>query len=168
MHEKDGKCNIQENDYLGEKSKEWNGKQAGLSDLSNFQSPDFCLLNFSPGLMSVKYKHINNCIRKSRACSARSWLWTKGLWWGSPCSSVGKVSVCNAGDLSSNPGSGRFPGEGNGSPLRYSCLENPMERRAWQATVWGCNSRTWLSDRAHTQGLWCVQFCITPNIQKWK
>ena len=44
-----------------------------------------------------------------------------------PCGSDGKVSVYNAGDLGSIPGSGRFPGEGNGNPLQYSCLENPME-----------------------------------------
>ena len=42
-----------------------------------------------------------------------------------------KASVCNAGDPGSIPGLGRFPGEGNGSPLQYSCLENPMDREAW-------------------------------------
>ena len=41
------------------------------------------------------------------------------------------------GDLASIPGSGRSPGEGNGNPLQYSCLENPMDRGAWQATVHG-------------------------------
>ena len=54
---------------------------------------------------------------------------------GFPCSSVGKKSACNAGDLGSIPGSGRSPGEGNGNPLQYSCLDNPMDRGAWQATV---------------------------------
>ena len=48
-----------------------------------------------------------------------------------PLSSVGKESVCNAGDPASIPGSGRSPGEGNGNPLQYSCLENPMDRDAW-------------------------------------
>ena len=52
-------------------------------------------------------------------------------------SSVGKESVCNAGDLGSIPGLGRSPGEGNGNPLQYSCLENPMDRGAWQAIVHG-------------------------------
>ena len=47
----------------------------------------------------------------------------------------GKESACNAGDLGSIPGSGRSPGEGNGYPLQYSCLENPMDRGAWRATV---------------------------------
>ena len=46
-------------------------------------------------------------------------------------------SACNAGDLGSIPGSGRSPGEGNGNLLQYSCLENPMDRGAWWATVHG-------------------------------
>ena len=48
-----------------------------------------------------------------------------------------KESVCKARDLGSIPGSGRCPGEGSGYPLQYSCLENPMDREAWQATVHG-------------------------------
>ena len=48
-----------------------------------------------------------------------------------------KASACNAGDLGSIPGSGRSPGEGNGNPLQYPCLENPMDRGAWWATVHG-------------------------------
>ena len=56
---------------------------------------------------------------------------------GFPDSSVGKESACNAGDLCSFPGSGRSPGEGNGNPLQYSYLENPMDRGIWQATVYG-------------------------------
>ena len=55
--------------------------------------------------------------------------------------------ACNAEDLGSILGSGRFPGEGNGYPPQYSCLENPMDREAWQATVHGVTkSRTQLSD----------------------
>ena len=45
------------------------------------------------------------------------------------------ANVPNAGDMSSVPGSGRSPGEGNGNPLRDSCLENPMDRGDWRATV---------------------------------
>ena len=56
---------------------------------------------------------------------------------GFPRSSVGKESACSVRDPSSILGSGRSPGEGNGNPLQYSCLENPMDRRAWQATVHG-------------------------------
>ena len=48
-----------------------------------------------------------------------------------PGGSDGKASVYNVGDLSSIPGSGRFPGEGNGNPLQYSCLENPMDGGTW-------------------------------------
>ena len=54
-----------------------------------------------------------------------------------PHSSVGKESDCNARVVGLIPGSGRSSGEGNGNPLRYSCLENPMDRGAWQATVYG-------------------------------
>ena len=46
-----------------------------------------------------------------------------------------KASACNVGDLGSIPGSGRSPGEGNGNPFQYSCLENPMDGGAWWATV---------------------------------
>ena len=60
--------------------------------------------------------------------------------------SDGKESACNAGDPGSIPGSGRSPGEGNGYPLQYSCLEIPMDRGAWQTTVHGVEkSQTWLS-----------------------
>ena len=56
-----------------------------------------------------------------------------------PGGSEVKASACSAGDLGSIPGSGRSPGEGHGNPLQYSCLENPTDRGAWQATVslWG-------------------------------
>ena len=47
----------------------------------------------------------------------------------------GKEPACNAGGLGSIPGLGRSPGGGNGNPLQYSCLENPMNRRAWRAPV---------------------------------
>ena len=64
---------------------------------------------------------------------------------GFPGGSAGKESTCNAGDLGLIPGSGRSPGEGNGNPLQYSCLENPMDRGAWWATVYGVSkSRTQL------------------------
>ena len=66
---------------------------------------------------------------------------------GFPCGSVVKVSACNAGDLGSILGSGRSPGEGNGNPFQYSCLENPMDRGTWWATVHGlAKSQTRLSD----------------------
>jgi len=57
--------------------------------------------------------------------------------WGFPGSSDSKEIVYNAGDLGSILGSGRSPGEGNGNTLQYSCLENPMNRGALQAIVYG-------------------------------
>jgi len=50
---------------------------------------------------------------------------------GFPCGSDCKVSACSVGDLGSIPGAGRPPGEGNGSPLQDSCLENPVDGGAW-------------------------------------
>ena len=62
-------------------------------------------------------------------------------------SSDSKESACNVGDLGSIPWLGRSPGEGNGYPLQYSCLENSMDRGAWQAIVHGvAKSWTWKSD----------------------
>ena len=64
-----------------------------------------------------------------------------------PGGSVGKESTCSAGDPGSIPGLGRSPGKGNGKPLQYPCLENPMDRGAWQTTVHGvAKSQTRLSD----------------------
>ena len=55
--------------------------------------------------------------------------------------SDGEESACSVGDLDLILGLGRSPGEGNGKPLQYSCLENPMDRGAWQATVHGVAMR---------------------------
>ena len=52
-----------------------------------------------------------------------------------PRSSAGKESACNAGDPGLIPGLGRCPEEGNGNPLQYSCLENPVDSGTWQGTV---------------------------------
>ena len=60
---------------------------------------------------------------------------------GFPGGSDGKESACNSGDPGSILGSGRSPGEGNGYSLQYSCLENPMDRGAWQATVHGVTKK---------------------------
>ena len=68
-----------------------------------------------------------------------------------PGGSEVKASTWNEGDPSLIPGSGRSPGEGNGTPLQYSCLENPMDRGAWQAIVHGvAKSQTRLSDFTFT------------------
>ena len=69
---------------------------------------------------------------------------------GFPGGSEVKASAFNAGDLGSIPGSGKSPGEENGNPLQYSCLENPMDRGAWWATAHGvAKSWTRLSDFTH-------------------
>ena len=66
---------------------------------------------------------------------------------GFPGGSDGKESACHAGDLGLIPGLGKSPGKGHGYLLQYSCLENAMDRGAWQATVHGVTkSWTWLSD----------------------
>ena len=66
---------------------------------------------------------------------------------GFPDGSDSKESACTAGDLGLIPGSGRSPGEGNGNPLQYSCLENPMDRGGLQATLCGAaKSQTRLID----------------------
>ena len=80
---------------------------------------------------------------------------------GFPGGSEVKASACNVGDLGSIPGSGRSPGEGNGNPLQYSCLENPMDGGAWRATVHGvAKSWTRLSDFTFTFTFCYLQFSI--------
>ena len=59
-----------------------------------------------------------------------------------PCGSEDKAPACHAGDPGFILGLGRSPGEGNGNPLQYSCLENPMDRGAWGATVHGV-TKSW-------------------------
>ena len=76
-----------------------------------------------------------------------------------PGSSEGKASACNVGDLGSTPGSGRSPGEWNGNPLQYFCLENPMDRGAWTEepgqrslvgySPWGCKESNTTDEQLH-------------------
>ena len=72
----------------------------------------------------------------------------------------GKEFACNAEDLNSNSGLGRSPGEGNGYPHQYSCLENPMDRGAWRATVLG------VTESAMTERL-TLSPQLTPEILKF-
>ena len=75
---------------------------------------------------------------------------------GFPGSSDGKESACNARDPGCIPGSGRSPGEGNGNPLQYACLENTMDREACQTTVLGvAKSQTQLSIKHFSNYLYC-------------
>ena len=69
------------------------------------------------------------------------------LYWDFPGGSGSKESACNTGNQGSIPESGRSPGEGNDHPLQYCCLEKPMDRGTWWATVQGVTkSQIWLSD----------------------
>ena len=72
-------------------------------------------------------------------------------WWPS-----GKESACSAGDKGSIPGSGRSPGKGNGNSLQYSCLENPMDRGAWWATVHGSQTVSYNLATRQQQSTWQV------------
>ena len=98
---------------------------------------------------------------------------------GFPSGSVIKNPPANAGDardVGSIPGSGRSPGVGNGHPLQYFCLENPMNRGAWRATVHGvAKIQTWLSRHALTHITWygrreslLLTRTRAPAAWKWK
>ena len=103
--------------------------------------------------------------RKSLDLSSISWRTRKAgdvilpesKDWGLPRGLSDKESACSIGDPSSIPWLGRSPEQGNGNPLHYSCLENPVDRGAWRATVHGATkSRTRVSDwhvHVHTKGL---------------
>ena len=81
-----------------------------------------------------------------------------------PGSSDGKVSACNAGDPGSIPESGRSPGEGKDNPLQYSCLENPMDRGTWRATVHRESQRIGYDDsylaRQHAKTVSLKHYCV--------
>ena len=109
-----------------------------------------------------KRKNYSVSHRKRRKEGSEAWfpgLWVGKIHWrrlstpvflGFPCSSAGKESTCNAGDLDSIPGLGRSPGEGKGYPVQYSGLENSTNGGAWWATVHRVTkSQTQLRDR-HT------------------
>ena len=72
-------------------------------------------------------------------------------------------SACNAGDLSLIPGLEKSPGEENGNPLQYSCLENPMDGEVWQTTVQRV-AKSWTTERLHFHSpvaIWVAStFCL--------
>ena len=99
---------------------------------------------------TAKFHH-QPCIRFLCTIYEESIFGSFILFLGFPGGSEVKASDCNAGDLGSIPVLGRSPGEGNGNPLQYSCLENPMDGGAWWATVHRVTkSRTRLSDFTHS------------------
>ena len=108
---------------------------------------NFLLLGRHDDLQTLLLLSSHSChllIRKPRQCRVLHNIKHVG---GFPGGSDGKASARNVGDPGSIPGSGRSPGEGNGNPLQYSCLENSMDGGAWWATVHGvAKSRTRPSD----------------------
>ena len=83
-------------------------------------------------LQSMGLQRVGHDWAISLSLTTETWASQVALVVKNPSANVGDVR-----DMGSNPGSGRSPGEGNGNPLQYSCLENPMDRGAWQATVYG-------------------------------
>ena len=79
----------------------------------------------------IKFKGGGEVMGISDLQLVRSRVNNLDLFRGFPGGSEVKASASSAGDPGSIPGSGRSPGEGNGTPLQYSCLENPMDREAW-------------------------------------
>ena len=82
---------------------------------------------------------------------------------GFPGGSEGKESACSVGDLGSIPGSGRSPGEGNGNTLQYSCLENPMDRGSWWATVHEA-SESWMRLSEHISFTFFLMPAVTDMV----
>ena len=122
----------------------------------------------------IKTPTSNKCLRGCREkgtllhywweCKFVQPLW-KIVWqfliWASQVALVVKNLPANAGDIRDMdliPGSGRSPGRGHGNPLQYSCLENPMDRGAWQATVPGITK-----SGTQTEETWCPH---TPRVLK--
>ena len=119
----------------------------------------------------IGYAWYNSRKHRYSICDCYTW---KGVHWRSlvwhifssfldafPGGSEAKASACNAGDQGSIPGSGRSPGEGNGNPLQYSCLENPMDGGAWWATIHRvAKSRTQLS---YFMTSWCPHWGKQPK-----
>ena len=108
----------------------------------------FLIAELVKNLPAMQETRFNSWVRK--ICWGKDRLPTP-VFLGFPCGSVGKESACNVGDLGLIPGLGICPGGGHGSPLQYSCLENPMGREARWATVhWVTKSRTRLKPSACT------------------
>ena len=124
--------------------------------------------NSNPNPNHNSKRHMSPNVHCSTISIARTWKqpkwpsideWIKMYYihMGFPGDSEVKASACNAGDLGSIPGLGRSPEEGNGNPLQYSCLENPIGKGAWWATVRGVTkSWTRLSNFTFTYIQWNI------------
>ena len=99
----------------------------------------------------------NARLLKLNTIDSLSWIVVLGFPDGSDSKKKKKKSVCNAGDLSLIPGLGWSPGEGNGYPRQYFCLQNPMDRGAWWSTVHGvAKSWTWWKQLSTTHDTFFV------------
>ena len=107
--------------------------ELGLFYFLNPHKPPF----FSAGLSSTFCTQFFPKFSASSHYTVLFWILTQVFLCGFPVGSDGKESACNVGDLGSIPGLGRSPGERNSYPLQYSCLGNPTDRGALQATVHG-------------------------------
>ena len=98
------------------------------------------------------------------------WFPSLSQWAGTENSFPGgldsKESTCNAGDLGSIPGLGRFPGEGNGYPLQHSCLGNPLDREAWWATVHGATKESYIIQQLNNNNMYICTQHIHNNIRR--
>ena len=100
----------------------------------------------SPLLSQARMPCVPVCLGGKGFLLVLKWDGLQGVR-GFPGGSDGKESACNVGDPGSVPGSGRSPEEGNGYPIQFSCLKNPMDRGTWRLIVHGiANSQIWLSD----------------------
>ena len=125
--------------------KEWlpttiflSGEFHGLRSLTGYSPWGHRELNMTEGLTLSHSSFPGGASGKEPTCQ---WRRRKRRGWNL------LANAGDTGDTNSIYGSGKSSGEGNGNPLQYSCLENPMDRGAWRATVHGvANSQTWLSD----------------------
>ena len=124
----------------GESGFQWLSKQTLADTVSETWCPLLLFQYTAPPLVLMPRLNI---FQDKNLCTVNKqvpWCKFPGALWmcqrsAFPGGSDGKESTCNVTDLGSVPGLGRSPGEGNGNPLQYSCLENPMDRGAWWATV---------------------------------
>ena len=112
------------------------GQASGTGTFCSQLSEGLCQLVGRPATISQVYRHCGQrqVCRTSSGCAVVFLGGALELTQDFSGGSDSKASAYNAGDLGSIPGSGRSSGEGNGNPLQYSCLENPMDRGAWWAT----------------------------------
>ena len=121
--------------------------------------PDLGIKLLSPALAGGTLNH-----RGALNLLTFKWLWIFTVLLGFPCGSAVKESSCSTGDVGLIPGLERSPWGGNGYPLQYPCLENPMKRRGWWARVHGvAKSRTfcdWATEHACTCSCYSFPNCF--------